>query len=84
MAGNDDLETVATPGDALLKGKWWEIFGDPQLNRLEELVSVQNQNVKQAAAQFLEARALVAANHANYYPTIGVNPAYTATDAGYK
>jgi NodT family efflux transporter outer membrane factor (OMF) lipoprotein len=81
MAGNDEWK-MATPGDSLLKGKWWEIFGDPQLNRLEDLVSIQNQNIKQAEAQFREARALVAANHANYYPTIGINPAYTETDAG--
>ena len=61
-------------GDAerrLPKGKWWEIFGDPQLNALEELVDINNQNVKQAEAQFRQARALVAANRANYYPTIG-------------
>jgi outer membrane protein TolC len=69
MVGNDQWK-MATPSDGLLKGKWWEIFGDPQLNRLEELVSVNNQNVKLAEAQFRQARALVAANHANYYPTI--------------
>jgi len=76
MAGNDQWK-MATPSDGLLKGKWWEIFGDPQLNRLEELVNVNNQNVKQAEAQFREARALILANHANYYPTIGTTPAIT-------
>ena len=74
MAGNDQWK-MATPSDGLLKGKWWEIFGDPELNRLEELVNVNNQNVKQAEAQFRQARALVLANHANYYPTIGSTPA---------
>jgi NodT family efflux transporter outer membrane factor (OMF) lipoprotein len=73
MAGNDQWK-MATPSDGLLKGKWWEIFGDPELNRLEELVNVNNQNVKQAEAQFRQARALVLATHANYYPTIGSNP----------
>ncbi len=28
MAGNDQWK-MATPSDGLLKGKWWEIFGDP-------------------------------------------------------
>src|SRR5271163_2494630 len=79
--GNDQWK-MATPSDALLKGKWWEIFGDPQLNRLEELVNINNQNVKQAEAQFRQARALVAANRANYYPTIGSTPAITQVDAG--
>jgi outer membrane protein TolC len=47
MKGNDEWK-MATPSDASLKGKWWEIFGDPELNRLEELVNINNQNVKQA------------------------------------
>ena len=81
MVGNDQWK-MATPSDGLLKGKGCEIFGDPQLNRLEELVSVNNQNVKLAEAQFRQARALVAANHANYYPTIGSAPAITQNDAG--
>jgi NodT family efflux transporter outer membrane factor (OMF) lipoprotein len=81
MAGNDQWK-MATPGDGLLKGKWWEIFGDPQLNRLEELVNVNNQNVKQAEAQFRQARALVTANHANYYPTIGTTPSINQSDNG--
>jgi len=73
MAGNDQWK-MATPSDGLLKGKWWEIFGDPQLNELEEMVNVNNQNVKQAEAQFREARAAVLAARANYYPTIGAAP----------
>ena len=59
LKGNSDWK-MAAPSDALLKGKWWEVFGDPQLNRLEELVDVNNQNIKQAEAQFREARAIVA------------------------
>ncbi|HEY2857725.1 MAG TPA: efflux transporter outer membrane subunit [Terracidiphilus sp.] len=81
MAGNDQWK-MATPSDGLLKGHWWEIFGDPQLNRLEESVSINNQNVKQAEAQFREARALVLANHANYFPSIGSNPSIGQSDAG--
>jgi NodT family efflux transporter outer membrane factor (OMF) lipoprotein len=81
LAGNDQWK-MATPSDDRIKGKWWEIFGDPELNRLEELVDVNNQNVKQAEAQFRQARELVAANRANYYPTIGSTPAITQTDTG--
>src|SRR5208283_510793 len=64
MAGNGQWK-MATPSDGLMKGKWWEIFGDPQLNRLEELVNVNNQNIKQAEAQFRQARALVLGDRAN-------------------
>lgn len=81
FAGNDQWK-MATPSDTLMKGKWWEIFGDPQLNKLEELIDINNQNVKQAEAQFRQARALVAANHANYYPTIGSTPSITQSDVG--
>jgi NodT family efflux transporter outer membrane factor (OMF) lipoprotein len=81
MAGNDQWK-MATPSDGLLKGKWWEIFGDPALNRLEELVNVDNQSVKQAEAQFRQARALVAASHANYYPSIGSTPAIAESYSG--
>ena len=78
MAGNDQWK-MATPLDGLDKGKWWEIFGDSQLNSLEELVDINNQNLKQAEAQFREARTVVAGNRANYYPTIGDAPAITQT-----
>ena len=81
IAGNDQWK-MATPSDDLIKGKWWEIFGDSQLNQLEELVNINNQNVKQAEAQFRQARAIVAGNHANYYPSIGSSPSITQTDSG--
>jgi len=81
LTGNDQWK-MATPSDALIKGNWWELFGDPELNRLEELVNVNNQNIKQAEAQFRQARALVTANHANYYPTIGASPSISQGDTG--
>jgi NodT family efflux transporter outer membrane factor (OMF) lipoprotein len=81
LNGNDQWK-MATPSDQLLKGKWWELFNDPELNRLEELVDINNQNVKQAEAQVRQARALVAGNYANYFPTIGANPSITQTDTG--
>jgi len=67
----------AQPGDATLKGNWWEIFNDPQLNALEEQVNVSNQNVAAAAANFLAARALVRQARAQSYPTISANPTIT-------
>ncbi|MEP6717114.1 MAG: efflux transporter outer membrane subunit [Terriglobia bacterium] len=81
LAGNDQWKT-ATPSDTLMRGKWWEVFGDPQLNTLEEMVATNNFSVKQAEAQFRQARALVLLNHAGYYPTIGANPAIQQTDRG--
>ncbi len=60
---------AASPDDQLPRGKWWEIYGDPQLNSLEEKVQVSNQTLKAAVAQFEQARALVRFNRADFYPT---------------
>jgi NodT family efflux transporter outer membrane factor (OMF) lipoprotein len=81
IAGNDEWKT-ATPSDGLLKGKWWEIFNDPQLNELEERISASNFSVKQAEAQFRASRSLVLGNRANYYPTVGSSPSITQGDTG--
>jgi len=81
FAHSDEWKS-ATPGDGTFKGKWWEIFNDPQLNALEEQVAVNNFSVQQAEAQFRASRALVLGNRANYYPTIGSTPAITQGDAG--
>jgi NodT family efflux transporter outer membrane factor (OMF) lipoprotein len=61
---------TAQPSDQIAKGKWWEIFQDPQLNALEEQVNISNENLKAAEAQFRQARALVRYNRAAYYPTV--------------
>ena len=61
----------AQPGDAWLKGKWWELYKDPALNALEEQVPVNNQNIAQAEAQFRQARSAVRVSRSALYPTIG-------------
>ena len=53
-----------------LRGKWWEIFGDPDLNALEERLEINNQNIKQYFQEFMEARALIAQARAQYWPTV--------------
>ncbi len=70
---------VASPGGGQLSGDWWKMFGDAQLSRFEESVSVSNQTVKQAEAQYRQARALAALDHAQYYPTITSQPAITTS-----
>jgi NodT family efflux transporter outer membrane factor (OMF) lipoprotein len=58
------------PHDDKIRGKWWEVYQDPQLNALEEQVQVSNQNVAQAEAQFREARAAVRIARADLFPTV--------------
>ena len=66
---------VAHPSDAALRGKWWEVFNNPQLDALEEQVAVSNQNVAAAFANFLSARAMVKEARAQLFPTLAANPA---------
>jgi NodT family efflux transporter outer membrane factor (OMF) lipoprotein len=65
---------VARPQDDVPRGAWWEIFEDPQLSELEARVSVSNQNLMVAEAQFRQARALVREARAGLFPqvTLGV------------
>jgi NodT family efflux transporter outer membrane factor (OMF) lipoprotein len=72
---------LAQPSDGVLKGKWWEMFNDPQLNALEEQVAISNQNVAAALQNFFAARALVKEARSAYYPTVSVDPSATRTKA---
>jgi NodT family efflux transporter outer membrane factor (OMF) lipoprotein len=61
---------TAQPSELSLRGNWWEIFQDAQLNALEQQVNVSNQNIKAAQAQYTQARALLRFNRADYFPTV--------------
>ena len=62
--------TVAQPQDAAPKGRWWSIYHDPLLERLESQVAINNQNVKQYEAQYREAQATVDVARSALFPTI--------------
>ena len=70
---------VAEPQDATLKGKWWEIYNEPDLNALEDQLNIDNQNIREAFENFMEARALVRETRSQFFPTLSVGPAYTRT-----
>jgi NodT family efflux transporter outer membrane factor (OMF) lipoprotein len=75
------LWTPAQPADAKLRGKWWEIFNDPELNALEEQLNIDNQNIKQYFENFMEARAVVREARSQYFPTLSVVPSVTHSRA---
>jgi outer membrane protein TolC len=64
----------ALPGDQGLRGKWWEIFGDSQLNALEEELTISNQDLKVAEARLRQARATIRFNRSQEFPTISTSP----------
>jgi NodT family efflux transporter outer membrane factor (OMF) lipoprotein len=68
---------VAQPSDSALRGDWWQMFNDPELNKLEEQVNVSNQNIAQAMAAYFSARAVVRESRAQYFPTATVSPSIT-------
>ncbi|MGD0632008.1 MAG: efflux transporter outer membrane subunit [Terracidiphilus sp.] len=73
--------TVAQPQDATLRGKWWEIYNEPDLNALEEQLNIDNQNIRQSFENFMEARALVREARSQYFPTVSVGPSYTRSQS---
>lgn len=68
---------VAQPQDAMLHGKWWEIYNDTELNALEEKLNIDNQTIKQAFANFMESRTLIAEARSQLFPTVTFGPGYT-------
>jgi NodT family efflux transporter outer membrane factor (OMF) lipoprotein len=64
----------ASPSDGLLRGKWWEIYQDPQLNQLEERIAANNQTLRQALETYLAARDQITVARAAFYPTLSAGP----------
>src|SRR3569833_505019 len=67
----------ATPSDGMLRGKWWEVYNDPQLNALEDQIAGQNQNLRAAMESYLAARDQVRIARADFYPTLSAKAADT-------
>ncbi len=74
--------TLAQPADELPRGKWWEIYDDPDLNALVEQVAISNQSVAQAEASYRAATALVDAARASYFPIISADASLSRSGGG--
>jgi NodT family efflux transporter outer membrane factor (OMF) lipoprotein len=68
---------TADPKDAALRGNWWEMFHEPELNTYECQVVVSNQSIAVALANFLAARAVVKQARSQYFPTLTASPSVT-------
>src|ERR1019366_4585355 len=64
----------ATPADAALRGDWWTLFNNAELNDLEAKIDVQNQTLKIYEARFREARDQIGVNNASRFPTLTSSP----------
>ena len=65
------------PSAHLPRGAWWELYNDPELNRLESLAATNNQEIAVALANFDQARAAVNVARADFYPQISASVAAT-------
>lgn len=72
----------ANPQDAVIKGKWWEMFNEPELNQLEDKLNIDNQTIAQFFQNFLAARAQVREARSAFFPTLTFDPSWTRTHAG--
>ena len=69
--------TVAQPADAKIRGDWWAIFNEPELDDLEAQLNINNQNIKVSFENFMQARSLVRVARAQYFPTISAGPSFS-------
>ncbi len=58
------------PLDNMNRGKWWEVFKDPQLNALEDQVETANQTLAGAEAAYRQSRAQIKISRSQLYPTL--------------
>ena len=60
------------PADTAPKGPWWQRFGDPRLDGLQQQALAQSPNLAIAAARLEQARAVVRVNEAGLLPNASV------------
>jgi NodT family efflux transporter outer membrane factor (OMF) lipoprotein len=72
----------AMPRDAIDRGPWWTMYGDPALDRLSAQIDISNQTLIQAEAAYRQARALVRQDASGLYPTVSGNAGYTQSGSG--
>jgi len=72
----------ALPRDAIDRGPWWTMYGDPTLDRVAAEVDISNQTLMQAEAAYRQARALVRQDASGLYPTISGSAAYQQSGSG--
>jgi NodT family efflux transporter outer membrane factor (OMF) lipoprotein len=62
----------AKPADGADRGAWWVIYGDMELNDLEQRCASANQNIAAALHAYEQAHDLVRENRASLYPTVSI------------
>lgn len=74
--------TVARPGDAELRGDWWNTYNDSVLDGLMDTLLHSNLSIAQSEARYREAKALVGTARSAYFPVVGANASATRSGSG--
>jgi outer membrane protein, multidrug efflux system len=67
----------ASPSDREPRGNWWEAFGEPKLDELEQRLSESNPDLQAAVARFAEARAVALRARSAEFPSVDANASAT-------
>ena len=59
---------AGAPDDSAVKGDWWTLFDDAQLNQLAQQALAQNQSLAVASSRLAQARAQVTVSSAGLFP----------------
>jgi NodT family efflux transporter outer membrane factor (OMF) lipoprotein len=68
---------LAAPADQADRGDWWSIYGDAELNHLEQQCTASNQEIAAALHAYEQAHDLVREVHASLFPTVGIGASVT-------
>jgi NodT family efflux transporter outer membrane factor (OMF) lipoprotein len=63
---------VGAPADGVAKGPWWQRFGDPVLDELEQKAIAGSPTLALASARLAQSRALLAGTSAAVLPQVGL------------
>jgi NodT family efflux transporter outer membrane factor (OMF) lipoprotein len=63
----------AKPGDATVRGPWWQRFGDAQLDALQQQALAASPTLAAAAARLAQARAAADASAAGLFPQLAMS-----------
>lgn len=80
QAKETDGWKTAEPQDSAIRGTWWEMFQQPELNALEEQITItNNQTLAAAFENFVLAREVMKETRSGYFPTVSADPSVTVS-----
>lgn len=73
----EDYNPAVLPG---VSGRWWQVFADPQLDRLMEQLLTQNLEISQALARLEQLEAMLGVARSSLSPSIGADARASRAD----